>query len=113
MLAQFDGELRQRFRPALNTIAGQRPEFCVIPFANGDNHLQREVFNYDLVAADLAPPTNASIVIGVIATFFLVYALAMLLTLIVGIILGLATAFVGGLRILLLVLRRFGDKPPE
>ena len=31
----------------------------------------------------------------------------------VGIILGLLVAFVGGLRMLLPVLRRFGDRPPE
>ena len=30
-----------------------------------------------------------------------------------GIMLGLVTAFVGGLRMLLPVLRRFGDQPPE
>ena len=41
------------------------------------------------VAADLVPPSNASIVLGVIGVFFLVYSLAMLLTLIIGIILGL------------------------
>ena len=31
----------------------------------------------------------------------------------IGIMLGLATAFVGGLRMLLPVLRQFGDRPPE
>ena len=31
----------------------------------------------------------------------------------IGILLGLALAFVGGLRMLLPILRRFGDRPPE
>ena len=45
------------------------------------------------VATDIQPPTNGSIVLGVIATFFLVYALGMLLTFFVGLIKGLMGGF--------------------
>ncbi|MEO7248118.1 MAG: efflux RND transporter permease subunit, partial [Novosphingobium sp.] len=45
------------------------------------------------VAADLQPPSNASVVLGVIGAFFLVYALGMVITFVVGLIKGRISGF--------------------